>query len=190
MPNSDLLNIGLHTLDLEGQSRHDVVDEADRGLLVAAWVGAQDSEPGAVVDGGELVVLLAPQTLLAKGFDELHVDLQLVPGPLLLIPLPPQAMTLVPLGGGQPVQPEPFQDPPHPGHADGDVVVAGQVHGDLGRPEVVVLPQPQNLLDHLGLGDPRGGRAGQPQEEPAAVARRRAPGAATPPPQTPRHQQR
>src|SRR5215211_7638094 len=55
------LNIGLHALHLKGQFRHHVVDEGDGGLLVAAGVDAQHPEPGAVVDGGELVEL-APAT--------------------------------------------------------------------------------------------------------------------------------
>ena len=104
----------LHTLDGKGQFGHDVVDEGDGGLLVAAWVGAEYPKPGAVVDGGELVVLLAPQTLLAERFDELHINLQLVTGTLLLILLPAQRAALAPLGGWQPVYPEPLQDPPHP----------------------------------------------------------------------------
>src|SRR4051794_36532561 len=66
---------------------------------VAAGVGAQHPQPGAVVDRGELVVLLAPQSLLAKGFDELHIDLQLMTRALLFIPLPADAMPLVALRG-------------------------------------------------------------------------------------------
>jgi hypothetical protein len=46
---------------------------------------------------------------------------------------------LVPLGGGQPVELEPLEDPPHPGLGDGHVVVAVQVHDDLLRAEVVLL---------------------------------------------------
>ena len=42
---------GLDLVDGEGQLGHDLVHELDRGLLVAAGVGAQDPEPGAVVDG-------------------------------------------------------------------------------------------------------------------------------------------
>jgi hypothetical protein len=47
----------LDAFDLEGQLGQGVVDEGDGGLLVAAWVGAEYPEPGAVVDGGELVEL-------------------------------------------------------------------------------------------------------------------------------------
>jgi hypothetical protein len=92
---------------------------------------------------------------LAYGFEELHVDLQLVAGALLLVALPAQRSPLVALGGGQPVHPEAFQDPPHPRGGDRDVVVAGEIHGDHGGPEVVVLAQPHDLLDYLSLGDPR-----------------------------------
>jgi hypothetical protein len=57
------LNVGLHALDGEREFGHDVVDEGDGGLLVAAGVGAQHPEPGAVVDGGGLVEL-APAACL------------------------------------------------------------------------------------------------------------------------------
>jgi hypothetical protein len=43
-----------------------------------------------------------------------HHDLQLVAGALLLVALPAHRPALVALGGRQPVQAEPFQDPPHP----------------------------------------------------------------------------
>jgi hypothetical protein len=48
-------------------------------------------------------------------------------------------MALVALGGRQPVEVQALEDPPHPGVADLDVVVAPQVHGDLGWTEVVGL---------------------------------------------------
>jgi hypothetical protein len=48
----------LDPLDGEGEFGHDVVDEGDGSLLVAARVGAQHSQSGAVIDRGELVVLL------------------------------------------------------------------------------------------------------------------------------------
>jgi hypothetical protein len=41
--------------------------------------------------------------------DELHVDLQLVAGTLLLLPLPAQRPALVPLGGRQPFNPGRFK---------------------------------------------------------------------------------
>ncbi len=42
-----------------------------------------------------------------------------------------------------------MQDAPDPRGADTQVVVAGQVHGDLLRPEVVLPAQPEDLLDHF-----------------------------------------
>ena len=51
--------VGLDHLDAERQLLQDVVEELDRGLLVVARVDPQHPEPGAVVDRGELVVLLA-----------------------------------------------------------------------------------------------------------------------------------
>jgi hypothetical protein len=50
--------VGLHTLDGERQLGQNVADECDSGFLVAARVGAQHPQSGAVIDRGELVVLL------------------------------------------------------------------------------------------------------------------------------------
>ena len=44
------------------------------------------------------------------------------------------------------------QDPPDPGYADGDVVVALQLHGDLLGAEVVLLTQPEDLFHDFGRG--------------------------------------
>jgi hypothetical protein len=49
--------VGLDDLDPKREPLQQVVQELDGGLLVAPVIEAQHSEPGAVVDGGELVVL-------------------------------------------------------------------------------------------------------------------------------------
>ena len=64
--------VGLDLHDVEGQLLNHVVDELDRGLLIQPLVDPQDPQPGAVIDGGELVVLLAHSL---DGLDELDVDL-------------------------------------------------------------------------------------------------------------------
>jgi len=118
----------LDCLDLEREPGDDVVGELDGGLLVAGVVDAQHPQPSAVVDGGVLVVLLAPGPgsrgrglsgsrlcwCGGDGGDELHVDLNVVAGQLLLLPLPPPVLRLVPLPGRQPVHPPALEDPPHP----------------------------------------------------------------------------
>jgi hypothetical protein len=63
-------------------------------------------------------------------------------------------VALVALGSREPVQVQTLEDPPHPGGRDGDVVVAGQVHRDLGWAEVVVLAQVDDLADDLSSGGP------------------------------------
>jgi hypothetical protein len=78
----------LDALDGEGQFGHHIIDEGYGGLLVAARVGAQHPQPGAVINRGELVELLALPPLLAQRFDELDIDLQLMARPLLLLPFP------------------------------------------------------------------------------------------------------
>ena len=47
--------VSLDALDTEGQLLQHVIDELDRRLLVQALVDPQHAQPGAVVDGGELV---------------------------------------------------------------------------------------------------------------------------------------
>lgn len=92
--------------------------------------------------------------------DELDVDLQLVAGTLFLVAAPPLLVALVALGGGQPVHPEALEDAVDRRRGDLHVVVATQVHLDLQRAEVVVLPQVDDLLDDLRVGDRRGSAMG------------------------------
>ena len=72
-----------------------------------------------------------------------------------LVAFPTFLIGLVPLGDGQPVQFETLQDPPHSRVGNGDVVIPVQIHGDLSRPKVVVLPQIDDLSHHLGAGGVR-----------------------------------
>jgi hypothetical protein len=69
-----------------------------------------------------------------------------------LIAFPALVVALVPLGGRQAIEVQPLEDAPHPRGAELDVVVALEVHGDLGRAEVVVLAQVDELADDLGAG--------------------------------------
>ena len=154
-PNSTPLSVW-DDLHPERQPLQHVVQELDGRLLVELGIDPQDPQAGAVVDGGELVVLAACASLGAgQRLDELDVDLDAVTGQWLLVPLPTAVVALVALGGGQPVQAQPLEDPPHPRVRDRDVVVALEVHGDLGRAEVVVLAQVEDLLHHLDRGGPR-----------------------------------
>ena len=91
--------ICLDDLDHEGESLEHVVDELDGRLLVEGPVDTQHAEPGAVVDGGELEVLLVGRSL--DGLDELHVDLDLVARELLLVTLPTLLEALVALSSDQ-----------------------------------------------------------------------------------------
>ncbi len=160
--NSAPLNVGLDDLDLERQALDDVVEELDGGGLVQRRVDPQHPQPGAVVDRGELEVLVAPAAASlwhrGEGLDELDVDLDAVAGQLLLVALPAAIVALlVALGGRQAAHVQAVEDAPDAGLADGDVVVPLEVHGDLLGPEVVVLPQVNDLPHHLDVGRVRAG---------------------------------
>jgi hypothetical protein len=86
------------------------------------------SDPGAVVDRRELVVLL-PGALHRS--HELDVDLHPVPGLRLLVPLPAVDVAAVALRGRQPVHLQALEDPPHAGVAHSKVVVALEIHRNL-----------------------------------------------------------
>ena len=143
--------VGLDLLDLERQFRERVVDELDCGLLVVLRVCAKHPHPGAVVDGCVLVVALLFAGL-AERFDALHIDLQRVPWALFLVSFPFGVFAFVALRGRQPAQDHLVQDSPYSRGADGDVVVALEIHRDLLRPEMVVLAQPEDLLHDLNVG--------------------------------------
>jgi hypothetical protein len=98
----------LDDLHREGQPLEHIVNELDRGFLVAAWVDAQHTQSGAVVDRSELVVLGAPADggpgRNLQRLNEFDVELDLVTGQLLFIALPSFVEAFVALLGGQPVE--------------------------------------------------------------------------------------
>ncbi len=138
--------VGLDAHDLEGQLLEDVVDELDRALLAEPVVEAKNADARAVVDRGELVVPLA---CALQGGDELHVNLDLVAGLGLLVALPALGVAPIALGARQPAETQTPQDPPDPRLAEGEVVVALQIHRDLQGPEVVALAQVDDLPDDV-----------------------------------------
>jgi hypothetical protein len=97
------LNVGLDDLDPERQPLQDVVEELDGRGLVELGIYAQHAQAGAVIDGGELVVLLRLGSTCQRP-DELHVELDPVAGQWLLIALPPAVVALVALGGREAVE--------------------------------------------------------------------------------------
>jgi hypothetical protein len=103
--------IGLNSLDLERQSGGGVVIEHDGSFHIAVGVEPQHSQPGAIIDGGELVELLAPARAL-YGINELHIDLNLMTGELLLIALPPAIMAFIALGGRKAIELKLLEYPP------------------------------------------------------------------------------
>jgi hypothetical protein len=117
--------------------------------ILAPW------NSGAVVDRGELVVLLAHSR---RRFNELHVDLDTVTGQGLLVVLPAVGVALAAPRSRQTAHVELVRDLPDPRGADGHVVVTLQVHRDLVGPEVVMLAQVDDLAHHVGRGLVRAGQ--------------------------------
>lgn len=123
--------------------------------MVVFWlrgrVDAQHSQAGAVVDGGELVVLVAAPAAAGcdagDGLDELHVDLDTVAGQLLLVALPSFVVALVALRGGQSAHVQALRIRQTPGLEMVMLWYRFEAHRDLFGPEVIVLPQVDDLSD-------------------------------------------
>jgi hypothetical protein len=64
-------------------------------------------------------------------------------------------MAFVALGGGRPAHAQSFENVVDRRVTDPHVVVAPQTHLDLHRVEVLVLPETDDLLHDLGVGDGR-----------------------------------
>src|SRR5580704_6112468 len=78
--------VGPHLADPEGEPGNDVVDEGDRIGLGVPVVDLERPDAGRIINGGVLVALDRLAVFSLKD-QKLHVDLDLVPGDLLLIAL-------------------------------------------------------------------------------------------------------
>jgi hypothetical protein len=122
------------------------LDEPHGRALIAGVVDLENADPGAVIDRCELIQAPARAR---NPLEELHVQLQPVPRLRLLVTLPACAVRPVLLIGREPRHAVPRQDAVHRGHRDRDLVEARQVRRDATCAEVVVLPQVEDLVDHL-----------------------------------------
>src|SRR5438309_1057138 len=86
-------------------------------------------------------VLIVPSSATGDRSQEFHVDLLLMAGQRLLIPLETLLATPVSHVRWEPVHARALQQPPDSGLADRQGVISTQVHADASRPEVVVPPQ-------------------------------------------------
>src|SRR6478672_11154781 len=77
--------VRLHGAHAKWEPSPDVVNEANRGALIARIKDLQDANPRAVIDRGELV---EPFTRARETLQELHVHLHAQPGLGLLVALP------------------------------------------------------------------------------------------------------
>ena len=123
-----------------------------RNALIARVEDLKYAEARAIIDGRELI---EPPLTTWDPFEKLHVHLEAVSRLRLLVPLPPFAMGSMFLIGRQPVQLVPMQNPMDGGPRNGELVKALQVVGDFARPEVVLLPQIQDLADDVWRCGPR-----------------------------------
>jgi len=118
--------------------------------MAVRWLHAsclEYADARAVVDGGELI---EPLSSPRDAFQELHVHLQPMPRLGFLVAFPPLAVRLVLLIRRQAIQAVLAQDPVHGRASDRHLVKASEVVADPARPEVVPLPQIQDLAHHLG----------------------------------------
>ena len=84
--------VGLHDLDAKRQPASHLVDEPDGRSLIAGVIDLEHTDPGAVVDGRELVEALLRSR---DALEELHVHLQAVTRLGLLVALPALNVRLV-----------------------------------------------------------------------------------------------
>lgn len=127
----------------EGELFHDIIDEIDGVPLIVAGINFQGPDPGGVVDGGVLEPLDRLSSR-AKEFQELDVNLDVVPRCLFLVPLGRNSSDGTILREAvHPVAPEDLVDASR-GYLGG--VVTDQVPDDPLRPEMVFSPEMQNLL--------------------------------------------
>jgi hypothetical protein len=138
--------IRLHDVDAEGYAPKYCIDELAGRALGARVVYLQDANPGAVVDGGELI---QPSVRSRDSLQELHIELQPMPRLRFLVPLPSFAVRLMLLIRWQPVYSMPLQDAMHRGAGDLDEMNALSIRGDAGWPKVRVLAEVENLAHHL-----------------------------------------
>jgi hypothetical protein len=113
----------------------------------------QDAHSGASVKRGELV---EPASCARDALEKLDVHLQTMARLRLFVSLPSLPVGAMFLIRGQPLQPAPGQDPTDRGASDGHLMKSLQVVGDAACPEVVRLPQIQDLADNDAGGSPRG----------------------------------
>ena len=71
--------IGLNSFNLERHPGCRVVIELNGSFHIAVGVEPEHPKPGAIIDGGELIELLAPTRAL-DGIDKLHINLDLMAG--------------------------------------------------------------------------------------------------------------
>ena len=88
--------VPLEREDAEWETLSDLVQESDRRALIAPVIDLQDPDSGAVIDGRELVELLAGAW---DSLEELHIHLQAVPGLGFLVSLPTFSVRLMLLIG-------------------------------------------------------------------------------------------
>ena len=130
--------VGAHFPDSEWKLGDNVVDEGDRVGLGMSVIDFERSDAGRIVNGGVLVALDRLSVFALEG-QELDVDLDLVTGNFLLIPL---GLDFADARAERKlVQAMPPEDALDPGIRAFDAVIAGEVPDDPDGPQMISLPQ-------------------------------------------------
>jgi hypothetical protein len=79
---------------MERQSRENIIDELNRGFLIASLIDLQHPNARAVIDGR---ILIMPPSCSRNPRQELHIELDPMTGFMLLISLPSLRMPLISL---------------------------------------------------------------------------------------------
>src|SRR5688572_23789297 len=133
-------------MDAKWQTPPHLVDELDGGSLVARIEDFEDPDPRAIVNGREL-----KQSSACAGnpLEELHIYLQTVPRDQLLVSLPTFPIRSMLLICRQPIHSVALQDTVDRRSCDHNLMKTVQVRRDSPGAEVILLPQIENLSNHV-----------------------------------------
>lgn len=136
--------IGSNFFDAEGELGDDIVDEGVGICLIMALIDFEGSNASSIINGG-ILVACDRHVVFAFECQKLHIKLNLMTRNLFLVPYGvnfAKASTV-----RRTTYPIAFEDAVDSSARDLDVMVAGQIPDNANWPQMVALPQMQDLLD-------------------------------------------